>query len=87
MRWLSPWRRIFSVAKSLLRSPTKIRVESAVNAHNCQGNYRHRLASGDKRLKVFTEPRSPDHYCAECARKIIQGDMARLAQLLQDLDS
>ena len=60
-------------------------VEAAVNAHNCQGNSSHRLVRGDKRLKVFTDPRSPEHYCAACARRIIERDIARLTSLLEEL--
>jgi hypothetical protein len=75
------------MAKSLLRSPTKLCVERAVNSHDCQANGRHRIRGGDKRLKVFTDPRSPDHYCADCARKILQGDLARLTALLGEIEA
>lgn len=75
------------MAKSLLRSPTKLCVERAINGHDCQANSGHRIRGGDKRLKVFTDPRSPDHYCADCARKIIKGDLAKLAALLGEIES
>ncbi len=75
------------MAKSLLRSPTKLCVERAVNAHDCQANSRHRIRGGDMRLKAFTDPRSPDHYCADCAKKIIRGDIERLGLLLSEIEA
>lgn len=58
-------------------------VDRALSSHNCQANSRHRIAKGDIRLKVKTG-RSWEHYCVECARKIIERDMAKLS-LLQKL--
>lgn len=74
--------------KSLLRSPKKLDVDVVLQAHDCQGNRRHRLTKGEKRLKVFNASgRSPDHYCLACAEKIIRGDIERLNGLLGKLSS
>lgn len=55
----------------------RIEVDQAGKAHNCQANARHRIEKGDRRLKV-RNGRSWDHYCFECARTIIQRDIAAL---------
>lgn len=59
-------------------------VDHAINAHNCQASKKHRLTSGDKRLKVWNE-RSPDHYCLSCALAIIEADIAKLQALGRQL--
>ena len=66
--------------KSLLRHPKKLCIDTAQRSHNCQSG-RHRIVSGKRRLKVFTDARSPDHYCVDCALKIIEADTARLREL------
>jgi len=71
--------------KSLLRSPAKLRVDAALNSHDCQHSSAHRIKAGDRRLKLFTDPRSPDHFCVECALKMIQSDMARLDRMAKQL--
>ena len=71
--------------KSLLRHPNKLCVDEAKNAHNCQRDSRHRISGGDKRLKVYTDARSPDHYCVSCGLQIIQADMRRLDELGRQL--
>ena len=55
-------------------------VDMAQRAHNCQGNARHRIERGRKRLKV-RNGRSWDHYCLDCARKIVCRDIAALEAL------
>ena len=67
--------------KSLIQ---RSEVDHALNSHNCQANFKHRLKPGDRRLKVH-ENRSNLHYCTECAMKIIEGDIAKLRCLLQQL--
>ena len=61
-------------------------IDRAQRAHNCQASAKHRLGQGDRRLKVY-EDRSHVHYCAECAIKIIQADIAKLLELAQQLQS
>lgn len=55
-------------------------VDVAIRAHDCQHNRKHRLARGDKRLKVWNG-RSPDHYCAACALATIKADISKLQAL------
>lgn len=59
---------------------TGVLVDRALKSHNCQGNARHRISTGDIRLKV-RNGRSWDHYCEACAEKIIARDIAKLMQL------
>lgn len=67
--------------KSLIQ---KSEIDEVKKSHNCQANAKHRLKPGDLRLKV-SESRSHTHYCAECAMKIIERDVARLQLLAQKL--
>lgn len=67
--------------KSLVQ---RVEIDHALKAHNCQANSRHRLERGDRRLKVHNE-RSADHYCLECATKIIEQDLAKLQELARQL--
>ena len=64
----------------------RIRAEMDVarHAHNCQGNVRHRIERGYKRLKV-RNGRSWDHYCVECARTILRRDIDALEALAREL--
>jgi len=66
--------------KSLL---IRAQIDEAQKAHNCQANAGHRLARGDKRLKV-RNGRSWDHYCVSCAAIILERDISEL-QALQKL--
>lgn len=59
-------------------------VDQAQKAHDCQHNPAHRLQKGDKRLKV-TKDRTAEHFCSECALKIIQGDIVKLQKLSMEL--
>lgn len=59
-------------------------VDQAQKAHNCQANGKHRLERGDRRLKVYVD-RSHDHYCQECALKIIEQDIVKLQTIAQQL--
>ena len=58
----------------------RIEIDQAKNAHNCQGNARHRIERGDTRLNV-RNGRSWDRYCASCAKTIIDRDIAELQEL------
>lgn len=59
-------------------------IDEAGRAHNCQANARHRIQKGDKRLKV-RNGRSWDHYCLNCAGTIIERDIAKLREILEEL--
>ena len=68
--------------KSIIK---RVAIDEAQRAHNCQHNSRHRIARGDKRLKVWNS-RSFDHYCLDCALKIIERDIQKLKDLTQQLE-
>ena len=55
-------------------------VDTALHAHNCQANERHRIERGDVRLKV-RNGRSWDHYCRACAESMIARSIAKLTAL------
>lgn len=54
--------------------------DEALKSHNCQHSSKHRIAMGQKRLKVRSG-RSWDHYCLECAKSILQHDAQKLQEL------
>lgn len=58
----------------------QVGVDIAGKSHNCQANSSHRIAMGEVRLKV-RNGRSWDHYCTDCAKRIIARDIARLTAL------
>ncbi len=64
---------------------TRAEIDVAQRAHNCQGNTRHRIERGDRRLKV-RNGRSWDHYCLECAKVIARRDIAALQELSGHLE-
>lgn len=68
--------------KSLI---TRVLVDEARKSHHCQANRNHRIAMGDVRLKV-RNGRSWDHYCWDCALKILSRDIEKLRNL-QSLES
>ena len=49
-------------------------------AHDCQANHGRRLVKGEVRLKV-RKGRSWEHYCRECAEKIIASGIEKLTKL------
>src|ERR1700686_142557 len=63
---------------------SQVDIDVAQKSHNCQGNARHRIDRGDSRLKL-RNGRSWDHYCLECAKMIVQRDLAKLQQLADRL--
>lgn len=69
--------------KSLIQ---RSEIDQVQKSHNCQASAKHRLKPGDRRLKVYVD-RAHDHYCAECAIKIIEGDIAKLQALADQLRS
>ena len=74
----------FSVTiKSLI---TQVRVDEAGKSHNCQASSNHRVAMGDVRLKV-RNGRSWDHYCRDCALKILSRDIAKLTALISKFEA
>jgi hypothetical protein len=58
----------------------QVGVDTALKAHNCQANARHRIERGDVRLNV-RKGRSWDRYCRACAVTIIARDIAKLTAL------
>jgi len=64
---------------------TKVEIDQAKKAHNCQRSSSHRINKGDSRLKVTTDG-SPNHYCLDCARKIVEQDLAKLDELAKRLN-
>lgn len=68
-------------SKSLIQ---RYEINTAVNAHNCQANARHRLTRGDTRLRVH-DKRSYVHYCQNCAVKIVEQDIEKLQSILKQL--
>jgi hypothetical protein len=59
---------------------TRVEVDEAKKAHNCQANAAHRIERGDRRLKV-RNGRSWDHYCVSCAVVILERDITELQTL------
>ncbi len=59
---------------------TRVEIDTAGKAHNCQASAKHRIEKGDERLKV-RNGRSWDHYCLDCAKKIIERDIEKLKEI------
>lgn len=59
---------------------TRCEFDFAGNSHNCQANEKHRILKGQSRLKV-RKGRSWDHYCLDCAKKIIENDYEKIRVL------
>lgn len=59
---------------------TRAMVDVVERAHDCQANHGRRLVKGEVRLKV-RNGRTWEHYCRECAEKIIARDLAKLTAL------
>jgi hypothetical protein len=58
----------------------QVGIDTAGKAHNCQASAKHRIERGDVRLKV-RNGRGWDHYCSDCATRIISRDIEKLAAL------
>ena len=54
--------------------------ENAKRSHNCRANSKHRIESGEIRLKV-KNGRSWNYYCKNCALRIIEKDQEKLSIL------
>jgi len=63
--------------KSILQ---RVEIDIAKKAHNCQHNSHHRIHRGDKRVKLRKD-RTWEYYCCECAKAIIDRDIAQLQSL------
>ena len=63
---------------------TRAEVDLAKRGHNCKRNQNHRIEQGCRRLKI-RNGRSWDHYCMQCAKLIIERDMAKLETLAQEV--
>jgi hypothetical protein len=59
---------------------TRVEIDEALKAHNCQASAKHRIERGNRRLKV-RNGRSWDHYCVPCALAILERDIAKLQEL------
>jgi hypothetical protein len=64
----------------------RVEIDEALKAHNCQGNSKHRMERGARRLKV-RKGRSWDHYCVPCALVILRRDIAELQALERQFQS
>jgi hypothetical protein len=61
-------------------------IDEALKSHNCQHSAKHRIAKGEKRLKV-RNGRSWDHYCLECAKSILQHDAQKIEELARVVET
>ena len=59
-------------------------VDQAGKAHDCQHNKRHRIVKGETRLK-FKVQRTYEHFCVDCALRMIEKARTRLDELEQQL--
>ncbi|MGA0596913.1 hypothetical protein [Enterovirga sp. CN4-39] len=64
---------------------TSAHIDIVQRAHDCQGNSKHRLSKGDRRLAVKSD-RSWENYCLECGKRILERDAAKIALLLRGID-
>jgi hypothetical protein len=65
--------------KSLL---CRVEVDTAKSSHTCRRNGSHRIAKGERRLKV-RDGRSWKHYCLDCAKQIVARDTEKLQDALE----
>lgn len=68
--------------KSLI---TRVEIDRAKRAHNCQANARHRIEAGEIRLNV-RNGRSWDRYCFTCAFTILEQDSKKIGDIKAQLD-
>lgn len=59
-------------------------VDEVLKSHKCQRNKKHVLTMGQKRLKV-RKGMGWEHYCEECALKILDSDIQKLLDLKKQL--
>ncbi len=60
---------------------SRLEIDAAQKAHNCQHSKKHRIQKGDRRLKV-SEGYSVSYYCLVCAVKFVENDSQGLSDLL-----
>lgn len=60
-------------------------IDVALKSHNCKRNSAHRILKGNIRLKIKSS-RSFHAYCVDCAKGILQGDIAKIQNLLSKFD-
>ncbi|CAN5811540.1 hypothetical protein BH11GEM2_BH11GEM2_04920 [soil metagenome] len=60
----------------------RIEVDTAKSSHTCRRNEAHKIAKGERRLKV-RDGRSWKHYCLDCARQILMRDTEKLREGLE----
>lgn len=70
---------------SLRSLVTRTLIDQAGASHNCQRDSSHRIAKGERRLKVKNN-RSWDHYCLSCARLILQKDLTKIQDLIESVN-
>jgi hypothetical protein len=68
--------------KSLL---PRLQIDTALKAHRCQHNSNHQILKGEKRLKVSVG-RTDEHFCKECALRIIKYDIDKLTKFAAGFD-
>lgn len=68
--------------KSLI---TRVAIDSAKRAHNCQANACHRIEADELRLNV-RNGRSWDRYCFTCALTILERDLKKMREIKTQLD-
>lgn len=59
---------------------TRTTVDKVLKSHKCQRSQKHVLTMGQKRLKV-RNGLGWEHYCEECALKILETDIQKLLEL------
>ncbi len=69
-----------------LKSTTlRLEIDTAGRKHQCHHNKCHEVFKGQTRLKV-TEDRSDEHFCRDCAIKMLKADIEKLQELLAKLE-
>jgi len=63
---------------------SRLEVDYAGRKHQCQHNPRHDVRRGEIRLKV-TEGRTDEHFCRPCAIQMLKADIAKLEEVLAEL--
>lgn len=58
--------------------------DTAIHSHKCKNNSKHTITKGDRRLKI-KEGRSENHYCVQCAEKILKNGLSEIESLIGDL--
>jgi hypothetical protein len=65
---------------------SRLEIDVAQKAHNCQHSKKHRIEKGNRRLKV-SDGYAVSHYCIECAIKFLKLDAQTIDALLCSMQS